>query len=355
MFSMPRPRDNPPNPYASTEMEYLHTPPPADLRVHEEVTKSALNRNQSPDVGFEWSVNPYRGCFHACSYCYARPTHQYLGLGAGTDFDREIVVKVNIAERLERELRRDRTAGAPIAFSGNTDCYQPLEARYGLTRACLEACRRYANPVGIVTKSTLIERDIDLLCRLDHAAQSAGAAPSRIWMSIPFANDAVAKAIEANAPPPQKRLRTLAALSRAGLRTGVLFAPVIPGLNDHAIPEVLARAKEAGASMASMVLLRLPAEVRPVFLKRLREAFPLRAGKVESSIRACRDGALNRADFGARMRGAGPRWQLIESLFRTHARKLGFEAEPPRVHRVPVTASTPGSPRRDRRQLELFS
>jgi len=350
---MPKPRDNPPNPYALREMEYLEAPPPADLRIHEEIVKSALNRNQSPDVGFAWSVNPYRGCFHACAYCYARPTHQYWGLGAGTDFDRQIVVKVNIAEQLERELRRDRTQGTPIAFSGNTDCYQPIEARYRLTRACLDLCRRYANPVGMVTKSTLIERDIDLLCELDRTARATGAPPSRVWMSIPFADDSVAKAIEPYAPPPSKRLATLRALSQAGLQTGLLFAPVIPGLNEHAIPEVLARAREAGATMASMVLLRLPAEVRPVFLKRLREAFPLRADKVESSIRACRGGALNRADFGARMRGIGPRWDLIESLFQTHARKLGFETEPRRTEAVPVTA--PAARRRDRRQLELFS
>jgi DNA repair photolyase len=310
--------DNPPNPYAESELFRDEAPPPAELELYEERCKEALARNQSPDVGFEFSVNPYRGCFHACAYCYARPSHQYLGFGAGTDFDRRIVVKVNVAERLEAAFERPSWQGQRIAFSGNTDCYQPIEATYGLTRACLEVCARYRNPVGIITKGVLVRRDRDVLAELARTARC------KVHVSIPFARDEDARRIEPFASPPSKRFETVRLLREAGVPVGVGVAPIIPGLNDDQIPEILERAADAGAESAFLILLRLPAEVRPVFTARLEEAYPLRAKKVANALRDMREGAMNDPRFGARMRGKGPRWALIESLFESQRRRLGL-------------------------------
>src|SRR5206468_1588133 len=181
---------NPPNPFHGTVMEWLDCPPDAKLQVYEERCKSALSTNDSPDIGFEFSVNPYRGCFHGCAYCYARPGHQYLDFGAGTDFERKIVVKVNVVERLREAFLKPSWKGDTVVFSGVTDCYQPLEASYELTRGCLEVCAEYRNPVGIITKAPLIERDIDVLQTLSKEASL------RAHVSVPFWNQDIARAIE---------------------------------------------------------------------------------------------------------------------------------------------------------------
>jgi len=312
------PVSNPPTPWSSVHAEWLGEPPEAALEVFEEEAKSIIAENDSPDVGFRYSVNPYRGCFHACSYCYARPTHQYLGWGAGTDFDRKIVVKTNAPALLRRELMRKSWAGETLVFSGVTDCYQPLEAVYGITRRCLEVCVEFRNPVGIVTKGALVRRDADVLARL------AREAAAMVYVSIPFADDAPARKIEPHASPPSQRFETLARLCEAGIRTGVAIAPVIPGLNDSDIAGVLARAREAGAVSAFLTLVRLPAEVLPVFEQRLAEAFPDRAARVWSNIRQARGGKKNESRFGARMDGVGPRWTAIENLFEIECRRLGF-------------------------------
>lgn len=317
-----RPISNPPNPWARAaggyEVEWLGAPPPAEVVVYEEETREALAQNDSPDVPFRYSVNPYRGCQHACAYCYARPGHQYLGFGAGTDFDTRIVVKRNVAERLRAAFARRGWRRDWVAFSGVTDPYQPLEASYGLTRACLEACVDFRNPVGVVTKGALVRRDAALLAKL---ARLAGA---RVFVSIPFLDPARARAIEPWAPSPATRLETLRVLTDAGVPTGVSFSPLIPGLNDSDVAEVLERAKAAGATRAFTILLRLPAEVRPVFEARLREAFPDRAGKVLRALEECRAGQASRAAFGARMRGEGPRWQVARDLFELACRRLGL-------------------------------
>ena len=232
---------NPPNPWQSVHAEWLGEPPEAALEVYEEEAKSIIASNDSPDIGFEHSVNPYRGCFHACAYCYCRPTHQYLGFGAGTDFDRKIVVKTNAPELLRRELTRKSWKGGTLVFSGVTDCYQPLEAIYGLTRRCLETCLEFRNPVGIVTKGALIRRDADVLAALAREADVT------VYVSIPFWDHAAARALEPNVSTPSQRVETLAALSAAGIRTGVSLAPVIPGLNDGDMAKILAAAREAGA------------------------------------------------------------------------------------------------------------
>ncbi|MDH3653602.1 MAG: PA0069 family radical SAM protein [Myxococcales bacterium] len=339
---MPRSCDNPPNRFREAHIEWEGEAPPADLRVHEEHTKSALSENKSPDVGFRWSVNPYRGCFHGCAYCYARPTHPYLGFGAGTDFERQIVVKVNIVDRLRARLRRKSWKQELIAFSGNTDCYQPIEAHYQLTRHCLETCAEYQTPVTIITKGKLVRRDIDVLQTVHRKSAC------RVALSIPFANDDHARAIEPFASPPSKRFETLRMLSDAGIDTAVAVAPIIPGLNDDQIPAILKRARDAGASSASKILLRLPLEVGPVFSARLAEAFPLRHAKIMSAVRDMRRGQQSDAGFGARMVGQGPRWAMIEKLFSLHCDRLGLEypdgeaaepaprREPAQGHQLPL-------------------
>ena len=309
---------NPPNPWESVHAEWLGAPPEAKLEVFEEEARSVLAENDSPDVGFRFSINPYRGCFHACAYCYARSTHQYLGFGAGTDFERKIVVKVNAPEGLRRELARPSWKGDTICFSGNTDCYQPLEASYGLTRRCLEVCADFRNPVGIITKGTLIRRDVDLLARM------AEETPVSITISIAFAEDAVSRALEPGTAPPSQRFETLRILSEAGLRTGISLAPTIPGLNDSDVAELLGRARAAGARFAFQTLVRLPREVLPVFEERLRRAFPGRTRKVFHAIEELRGGKRNESAFGKRMHGAGPRWQVIEALFEAECRRLGL-------------------------------
>jgi DNA repair photolyase len=319
---VPRPVSNPPNPWISAHVEWLEEPPLAQVQVFEEEARSVLTRNDSPDVGFTWSVNPYRGCHHACAYCYARTSHQYLGFGAGTDFDRKIVVKVNAADVLARELARRSWERETVVFSGNTDCYQPLEASYALTRRCLEACLARRTPVAIITKSALVRRDLDLLAEL---ARGPGA---NVAISIPFSRDDVARAIEPGAASSSKRFETMRALSDAGIPTKLALAPLIPGLNESDIPDLLARAKAAGATGAFLSLVRLSAEVLPVFRERIAQAMPDRAAKIESAIRDVRAGKMNESEFGRRQRGRGPRWDAVERLFEIHLRRHGLEEEP---------------------------
>jgi DNA repair photolyase len=313
-----KPISNPPNPWASSHVEWLGEPPAAELTVFEERSRSILTQNNSPDIPFGYSVNPYRGCFHGCAYCYARPTHQYLDFGAGTDFERKLVVKTNAPELLREAIQRPGWEREPIVFSGVTDCYQPLEASYEVTRRCLEVCAEFSNPVAVVTKGSLIRRDADLLADI---AERAGA---RVYVSIPFCDDALGWALEPHASAISQRFRTLEVLTKAGVQTGVALAPVIPGLNDDHIPKVLERAADCGARRAFMTLLRLPAEVLPVFEGRVREALPDRADKIFSTVRQVRDGQLNESSFGRRMVGRGPRWKIISRLFETQCRRLGL-------------------------------
>jgi len=303
------PVDNPPNPYLSQHAEWLEPPPPARLEIYEETSGSLLSRNDSPDLPFTWSVNPYRGCQHACAYCYARPYHEYLGLGAGTDFDTKLIVKTNAADLLRKEFRKRTWKREMVNFSGITDCYQPIEASYGITRACLEVCLEFANPVAVVTKGFLVVRDADLLARLNAAASA------RVCMSIPFADAATAKLIEPQAPPPARRFEAVRRLTEAGVPVSVFVAPLIPGLNDRDIPKILEQAAAAGARFASYTALRLPGSVESVFVSRLREVMPLRADRVLARIRDIRGGALSDSRFGKRMRGSGTYWDSIRDLF----------------------------------------
>jgi DNA repair photolyase len=316
----PRKVYNPPNPWQQSHVDWEGEPPPATLEVFRETARSALVDNDSPDLGFRWGLNPYRGCYHGCAYCYARPYHEYLGWGSGSDFERKIVVKENIAEVLRRELHAKRWRGERVALSGITDCYQPLEASFRLTRACLEVFLEFRNPVIIITKSSVIRRDAELLRAL------ADEADCFVWLSIPFADDDTGRRIEPWASPVSRRFETLRILHEAGVPVGVAVAPIIPGLNDSHIPFVLERAREAGARRAFITSVRLPGDVKDVFHVRLRDVLPpARLRKIDSAVRELRGGKLDESAFHARMGGLGERWKSVEALFEQTCRRLGYE------------------------------
>ncbi|HEY7533388.1 MAG TPA: PA0069 family radical SAM protein [Nitrospiraceae bacterium] len=316
-----RPVSNPPNPFESQHRELLEPAPRASLQMYEDATQRILSRNDSPDLQFRWSLNPYRGCFHACAYCYARRTHEYWGFGAGTDFDSKIIVKRDAPMLLRDAFEKPSWKGELIVLSGNTDCYQPLEASLGLTRACLEVCAEYRNPVAIITKAALVARDLDVLNRLNRHAWV------RVYFSIPFADEAIARIVEPQAPSSQKRFETMARVASAGISTGISISPIIPGLNDEDIPDLLTRARAAGASEAMATLLRLSGSVEPVFLERMTAAFPDRIGKILHRIREVRDGDLTNGDYFARHHGNGTYWTMIERLIDVAKRKAGFPPE----------------------------
>jgi DNA repair photolyase len=309
---------NPPNPFESRHRELLEPTSTAKLMVYADDSREIVSRNDSPDLPFRWSVNPYRGCFHACAYCYARPSHEYWGFGAGTDFESKIVVKEDAPRLLRQTFEKSSWHGELIVFSGNTDCYQPLEAEYGLTRACLEVCAEYRNPVGLITKGVLILRDLDVLVRLNQEASVV------VYFSIPFSSDDMARKVEPQAPSITKRFSAMKTLSDAGIPTGISIAPVIPGLNDNDIPGLLERAYRAGARRATYSLLRLSGNLEPVFLERMQEAFPERIGKITSRLREVRGGALTESRFGRRQIGQGTYWDMIEQLFALAKRREGF-------------------------------
>lgn len=310
--------ENPPNPWLTHSVDWLGEPPPAQVEVYEETeTRSIISTNDSPDVAFDHSVNCYRGCTHGCTYCFSRPTHEYLGYGAGTDFERKIVVKMRAPELLRKELMRPSWKGDEIVFSFTSDPYIPLEANYKLTRRCLEMCAEFRNPVGIVTKSALIRRDIDVLQRLAREASVT------VFFSIPFADYDTARALEPFAPSPNARFEAMKTLAEAGIDVGIGIAPTIPGLSAD-IPALLERAKDCGANRAFINMLRLPGSVAPYFEQRLREKLPTKADRILNRIRDARGGKLNNSRFGERMRGKGQYWQAQEKLFEVYAKRLGF-------------------------------
>ena len=296
--------------------------PEIELEVIDDHSRTILSKNDSPDIGFDFSVNPYRGCFHGCAYCYARPSHEYLSLGAGTDFERRIVVKRDAPTLLRQALRRSSWKGDRIVFSGVTDCYQPLEGKLHLMRGCLEVCLERKNAIGIITKSTLIERDVDLLVEL------AKVASVTISISIPFMDLEHSRALEPFVAPPERRFRTVERLAKAGLQVGVSVSPIIPGLNDESIGKVLEAAKKAGARHAFYSLLRLPGPVAQIFEQRLREKLPLRAERVLGRIRQTRGGKMYQPGFGERQHGTGQHAEMIDALFESAKRRFGIGDEP---------------------------
>lgn len=289
--------------------------------VQEDATRSIITRNDSPDISFDRSINPYRGCEHGCIYCYARPSHCYLGHSAGLDFETKLYAKSNAAALLEQELAAHNYAPATIALGSNTDPYQPIERERRITRSILDVLARTQHPVGIVTKSALVVRDIDIL------GSMAEKELVRVAISITTLDRTVARAMEPRAATPAKRLDTVRQLSAAGIPVTVMVAPIVPGLTDHEIENILEAAHEAGARDAGYVLLRMPHEIKQLFREWLAEAFPDRAARVISLLQSMHGGKDYVAEFGLRQRGSGPYADQIALRFKLARQRLGMTVE----------------------------
>ena len=281
-------------------------------------TKTIISYNQSPDVSFDASINPYRGCEHGCVYCYARPTHEYLGLSAGLDFETKIFVKQNAPELLRKELRSARWVPKPIAISGVTDCYQPAEKHFLITRKCLKVLREFRNPVGIVTKSYLVTRDLDIL------SDMAEIGCASVIVSVTTLDGELSRKMEPRASQPEYRLKAIARLADAGIPVTVLIAPVIPGLTDHEIPAIMKETSARGAVDAGYVMLRLPYGVADIFSTWLERHYPDRKKKILGRIESMRDGSLNSSEYRVRMKGKGIFAEQTERIFRVAYGKFGF-------------------------------
>ena len=292
-----------------------------ETAVAEERARTIIARNDSPDVPFEQSINPYRGCEHGCVYCYARPSHAYLELSPGLDFETRLFAKTNAVERLRGELAKPGYTVKPIAFGTNTDCYQPIERRFRVMRGIVELLAECEHPLSIVTKSALVERDLDLL------APMAAKHLAKVFISINTLDRSLARRLEPRAASPQRRLDTLRALAAAGVPCGVMVAPVIPSLTDKSIEEVLEAASAAGATAAGYIVMRLPHEVKPLFKEWLAAHYPLRAEHVMSIVRQVRGGRENDPRFGARMTGTGNYAELIARRFELACRRFGLNEE----------------------------
>lgn len=306
-------------------------------------TKSIVSENNSPDIPFRYSVNPYRGCAHGCSYCYARPTHEYLGMNAGLDFESKILVKHRAPALLCDWLARPKYQPEIIVFSGVTDCYQPAEREFRLTRRCLEVALEARQPVGIITKNALVTRDMDLLREL--AARNLVS----VSLSVTTLDSQLAREMEPRTSSPPARLRAISELRDAGVPISVMVAPIIPGLNDIEIPRILEAASVAGAMTASYTMLRLPLTVRDVFLEWLERTQPDASSRVASRIKAVREGELSDSQFGKRMRGEGVMADQIEQTFRVFAKKYCLQGERP-----VLDTSHFNPPRSSSGQLHLF-
>jgi DNA repair photolyase len=289
-----------------------------DTQFLADSSRSIVAYNDSPDVGFDASVNPYRGCEHGCIYCYARPTHEYLGFSSGLDFETKIMVKEDAPELLRKEFASARWKPQVLAFSGVTDCYQPVEKTKQLTRRCLEVCLEFRNPVVIVTKSHLVTRDIDVLSELAHL-ECVG-----VTISLTTLDQKLASLLEPRASRPARRLAAIKALATAGVPVGYLQAPMIPGLTDAEAPAIALAAARAGASFAGYVALRLPFAVKALFEHWLAQHYPDRQAKVLNRIRAIRGGKLNDPNFSSRMRGDGIFAEQMRDLFELAKRKAGI-------------------------------
>jgi DNA repair photolyase len=299
-------------------------PPRLTTTLTAETARRIITRNDSPDVGFDRSINPYRGCEHGCIYCYARPAHAYMGLSPGLDFESKLFFKPDGHLLLATELAKPCYVCGPIHIGGNTDPYQPVERRLQLTRRLLEVLDAFNHPCSLITKSALIERDADILARM------AQRNLVRATVSITTLDRKLARAMEPRAATPDKRLGAIARLAQAGVPMGVGFAPVIPGLNDHELEAVLERARDAGARSAMYVALRLPLEIKDLFREWLEAARPDRAARVMSLVRQMRGGKDYDADWGQRMKGTGPIADLLRARFAGACRRLGLnEARPP--------------------------
>lgn len=329
-------------------------PTAAKTLVTKELAKTILTRNQSPDLPFSVSLNPYRGCEHGCIYCFARPTHSYLGLSPGLDFETRLYAKVNAAELLRRELASPSYTPSPIALGVNTDAYQPCDRHYQLTREVLQVLHECEHPVGLISKSALIERDIDLLAPMAAKHQAVAA------ITLTTLDHNISRTLEPRAASPTRRLQTIRRLVAAGIPVTVNVAPVIPFVTDSELEKILTAATEAGASQASYIILRLPWEVNPLFQQWLQTHFPERAERVMNCIRAMRGGKDYDANFGTRMRGEGLWADLIQQRFQKTIRRLGlnrsgrFGALDDSRFRKPLTVPAAGNKPGGSEQLDFF-
>ena len=322
---------NPPNRFVAHSLEPDPDWDPADdprpsTQFLPDRSQSVISRNDSPDLPFRASLNPYRGCEHGCAYCFARPTHEFLGFSAGLDFESRILVKADAPELLRAELASARWQPQLLALSGVTDPYQPVERRLEITRRCLAVLAEFRNPVSIVTKNALVTRD------LDHLAELARHRAVAVNLSITSLDAELARKLEPRASVPARRLATLSKLAAAGIPAGVLVAPVIPGLNDHEIPAIIAAAAEAGARWAATMVVRLPLAVAPLFTAWLEHHLPDRKEKVLGRIESMRGGRLNDPRFGVRMRGEGTIADQIAQLGRVACRRAGLDRESPELN-----------------------
>ena len=304
--------------WGTLEQTVLEEPLKPDTQVIEEQVKSILTGNDSPDIGFDLSINPYRGCEHGCVYCYARPTHSYLNLSPGIDFETRIVAKVNAAERLREALAKPSYVPLLLNLGSATDCYQPVERRLKITRSLIEVLSECRHAFSIFTKSSGIERDLDLIAPM--AARGLVA----VYVSITTLDPQLARTMEPRAAAPHRRLRTVETLAKAGVPVSLMAAPIIPGLNDDQLPRLLAAARDAGATRAFSIVLRLPWEVAPLFQQWLKQHVPERAERIMARVREMRGGKDNDPRFGTRMTGTGIWAQMIRQRFDKASARLGF-------------------------------
>jgi DNA repair photolyase len=337
---------NPPNRFLPLYREAIpgwteEDDPAPRTRFFRDDARTVLATNNTPDIGFTYSLNPYRGCEHGCSYCYARPTHEYFGLSAGLDFESKIFVKEDAPERLREELASPKWVPQSVAMGGVTDVYQPVERRLKLTRRCLEVFAEFRNPVTLVTKNALVTRDRDVLAEL--AKYDAGA----VFISITTLDPELSRKMEPRASIPAARLRAVRELTDAGVPVGILMAPVIPGLTDHEAPAILQAVADAGARFAGYVPLRLPFGVKDLFADWLGRHFPERKERVLGRVRSIRGGKLNESAFGLRMRGEGEWADLFGSMFKLHRARAGIAEDGPELSAAHFTNGRP-------KQGELF-
>ena len=317
--------------------------PPLRTEVSVERPRSAITRNESPDVAFDRSLNPYRGCEHGCIYCFARPTHAWLGLSPGLDFETRLVARPDLPRVLERELAKPSYRPDTIAIGTNTDPYQPIEREYRIMRGTLEVLEAHNHPVAVVTKGTLIERDIDILSRM------AAKGLARVGISVTTLDRDAARRMEPRVPSPGRRLETIRRLSEAGIPVRVMASPIVPGLTDHELEAILAAGAKAGAVAASYILLRLPHEVAPLFREWLSESYPDRAGRVMRAVRATRGGKDYDAEWGKRMTGEGLEADLLARRFAVALGRTGLTKTMP-----PLRTDLFARPPRTGDQLSLF-
>ena len=318
--------------------------PPLPTTLTRDASRTVISYNASPDLGFDRAVNPYRGCEHGCVYCYARPSHAYLGYSPGLDFETKLVFKPDVGEHLERELRKPSYVARPLALGSNTDPYQPVERTLRLTRSVLEVLERFGHPLSIVTKSAGVLRDTDILRRL------AARGLVRVWLSVTTLDPALARRMEPRAATPARRLDAVRALAAAGVPVGVLAAPMIPGLNDAEMERILQASADAGAQAASYVLLRLPLELRQMFESWLQQHYPERARHVLSLVRQARGGELNDSRFHSRFSGGGAYADLLARRFARAARQHGLD----RRQDLDCTQFAPPPNARAEAQMSLF-